>query len=214
MGLFNIFSKNATKPYKDEGLNKIYELLFCDNINLFKTEKKSLLYPWDILLSDNPNKEKLRAIATDKSLEGRHRMLAYNLLGINGETTNEKELLGVIVEVALPEGLDVLAAFSDGSARYINHSEKILVWETQTEQSNELIKELFSDSKIVVNQIGPWDKERKPFPTRGMVRMTFLVSNGLYFGEGSFDALQREPMAGDVINSAMQLMTYLTKQAL
>lgn len=181
---------------------------------MFKTETKSLIYPWETLLSDNPNKTKLKAIAIDKSLEGRHRMLAYNLLSANGETTNEKELLGVIVEVALPQGLDVLAAFSDESARYINHSEKIIVWETQTEQSNELTNKLFSDSKIVVNQIGPWDKERKPFATKGMVRMTFLVSNGLYFGEGSFEALQREPMAGDVINSAMQLMTYLTQQAL
>jgi len=212
MGLFNLFSKKSTVPYKDEALNKIYNLLFCDNIGLYKTETKSSDYPWDILLADTIDIDKLKVITQDKSLEARQRILAYNLLLSNNSSVTQKELLGVIVEVALLGGLDVLAAFSEGGVRYINHSEKLLVWEAQTEQSNDLINKLFSDSMNVVHKIGPWNNERKPFPRKGMVRLTFLVSDGLYFGEGPFEILESDPMGGPVISSATQLMTFLTQQ--
>ena len=33
MGLFNIFKK-SNSPYKNDSVNLIYELLFCDNIDL------------------------------------------------------------------------------------------------------------------------------------------------------------------------------------
>ena len=76
----------------------------------------------------------------------------------------------MVVEVGLPGGLDVLAAFSEGGARYINQAEKLLVWETQTPESRQLIDELFAASITVVNQIGTWDQPRRPFPPSGMVR--------------------------------------------
>lgn len=211
MGLFNLFSKKAAKPYKNDGINKIYDLLFCDNLDLYKSETKADGYPWDVLFAKNLELDKLKEVASNKVLESRQRILAYNLLSSNNSSSDNKELLGVIVEVALPHGLDVLAAFSDGTARYLNHSEKVLIWETQTAQSTTLIEELLSYSMNVVNQIGPWDKERKPFPSNGMIRITFLVSDGLYFGEGSFKVLQNDPLAGPVINSAALLMAYLTQ---
>jgi hypothetical protein len=205
-------SIQSINPYKNEGLNKIYNLLFCDNIDLYKSETKSLSYPWDVLLSNNPNIDKLRAITIDETLESRQKILAFKLLLSKHEPTDEKELLGVIIEVALPQRLDVLAAYSDGRARYLNHSEKLLIWDTKTKESDQLISKLFADGRNVVNRIGPWDKERKPFPTNGMVRLSFLVSDGLYFGEGPFEVLQKDPIGGPVINSATQLMIWLTQQ--
>src|SRR5438309_1316877 len=129
MGLFNISSKKSGKPYKDEGLNKIYDLLFCDDINLFKKETPDNVYPWTELLSNNPDPDTLNKIATDQTLESRQRILAYNLLTAKGNPITQKELLAVIIEVGLQKGLDVLAAFSDGTARYINQAEKLLVWD-------------------------------------------------------------------------------------
>jgi hypothetical protein len=206
-------SGKSINPYKNEGLNKIYNLLFCDNIDLYSSESKSLSYPWDVLFSKKPDIEKLKAITIDETLDSRQKILAFHLLLSLHKATDEKELLGVIIEVGLQEGLDVLAAFKDGTARYINHSEKMLIWETRTDQSDQLISKLFADSRNVVNRIGPWDKERKPFPANGMIRLTFLVSDGLYFGEGPFEVLEKDAMGGPVINSATQLMIYLTKHA-
>ena len=209
----NLSSVNAIKPYHDAGLNKIYGLLFCDSADLYKSDTQPAGYPWNILLADNPDLDKLQAITVDETVETRPRILAYNLLLAKGFPVHAKELLGVIIEVAVGDGLDVVAAFSDGTCRYLNHSEKVLVWDTQTDKSNQLVSQLFSDSMNVVNRIGPWDQGRTSYPTEGMIKLSFLVSDGLYFGQGPFGALQNDPMAGPVINSAVQLMTYLIDQA-
>ncbi|HUP13192.1 MAG TPA: hypothetical protein VM187_13285 [Niastella sp.] len=198
------------QPYRDQGLNKIYNLLFCDKIEPYRTANETSGYPWDVLMADKPEIAALNTIAMDRDLESRQRLLACHLLMQQNQTPDNQELMGVIVEVALPEGLDVLAAFSDGTARYINHSEKILVWETPTNESEQLIIELFNESVAVVNQIGPWEGERKPAPGTDMIRLSFLVSDGLYFGEGPFEVLQDDPMGGPVIQAATNLMAYLT----
>jgi hypothetical protein len=212
MSLFNLFSKKSTNPYKNGALNKIYSLLFCDNIELYKADTNTTEYPWNILFLEPANLGKLVEIAENKSLESRQRIIAYNLLLANKSPVTSKELLGIIVEVALASGLDTLAAFSDGTARYINHSEKLIVWEARTAESDKLINQLFSDSANVISKIGPWDKERKPFPTKGTARMTFLVSDGLYFGEAPFAVLQNDEMGRSVINSAFDLLCFLTSQ--
>ncbi len=48
MGLFGIFKKTleienlSNDPYKDKATNLIYNLLFCDNLNLYKDNTKAL----------------------------------------------------------------------------------------------------------------------------------------------------------------------------
>src|SRR5215469_686583 len=121
MALFNLFRKTSAGPYKNEGLNRTYDLLFCDDIDLYRNETKGAGYPWDILLAEMPDLTKLKKVSADKSLESRQRLLAYRLASAQ-EPVTEKELLGVVVEVGLRKGLDVLAAFSDGTARYFNHA--------------------------------------------------------------------------------------------
>jgi len=44
--------------------------------------------------------------------------------------------------------------------------------------------------------------------------MTFLVSDGLYFGEGPFNALQKDPLGGPVLAKAAQLLQLSVKTAL
>src|SRR3954465_11435462 len=125
----------SSDPYANEAINKIYNQLFCDNIKLYESKDIENLYPWNILFATDPDIEQLKLIINDHSLQSRHKILAYKLLLAAGEAMGEKELLAVIVEVALPDGLDVIAAFRDGTARYINHTGKLLVWETETEES-------------------------------------------------------------------------------
>jgi hypothetical protein len=214
MGLLNLFAKKPPaepdRPYRNEGLNKIYDLLFCDNLDLYTRQD---IYPWDILFARPADRERLQAVAMDRSLEARARALAWLQLRKGDVPVMVKELLGIVIEVSLPEGLDVLAAFSDGTARYINHAEKMIVWETRTEESQQLIADLFNRSVAVVNQIGPWDKARRSFPTGGMVRLSFLVSDGLYFGEGPFEHMAtKDPLSGPVIEAATRLMAFLTNQ--
>lgn len=201
-----------TKPYQNESLNLIYNLLFCDDPELFKANSRDhSAYPWSILFSPNVNKEELIKILDDDQAESRVQILAANKLRARGDSINYQALLGMIIEVGMDEGLDVIAAYGDGSARYINYSEKLIVLEAQTEQSNALIDDLFNCGNDVIQKIGPWDKERLPAPQAGQVRLTFLVSDGLYFGQGPFDVLAEDPMGGPVIGAAAELMKYLTE---
>lgn len=200
------------KPYAEEGLNRIYNLLFCDRPELFTLNGKATAYPWNIVLSANPPRAELSRVIDDKSVEARARVLAGRQLTEGGWERTQKELQGVIIEVGLEAGLDVLAAYDDGSARYINHSGRMVVWETETAMSESLIRNLFDKSMMVVNKIGPWNKERLSPPHTGEVRLSFLVSGSLYFGQGPFDRLADDPMGGPVLHAATQLMIFLAEQ--
>jgi hypothetical protein len=57
-----------------------------------------------------------------------------------------------------------------------------------------------------VSQIGPWEKRRLPPPKLGYIRMSFVVSDGLYFGEGPFEVMQNDAMAGPIVQRAGELL--------
>ena len=193
-------------PYIDESSNLIYELLFCDRPELFRNaiEDKGV-EPWATLLRDDPDLEAVRKIADDPEQESRVRMLAYNLLRRNKHDGPPRILLGTIFEVSMPEGHDTLAVFADGGVRYINYTGKISVVEGKADLLRKDIDEVLAASQAVVNAIGPWEKERLPAPRLGNVRMTFLVSDGLYFGEGPMQAMQQDRLSAPVVNSATKL---------
>ena len=221
MGLFSFFKKSpeqvttSTNPYKDSSTKLIYNLLFCDNIDLYKDNTKPpYTYPFDILFSETSTISDLQKIIDDSNSDPRQKVLSYNRQIASGHKPSKKELLAVIVEVGLESGVDALASFNDGTARYINQTGKLLVWETTDEKSNELTKDLFLKSQNIVNQIGAWDKPRRQAPTKGNVRITFLVSDGLYFGEGPIDVLFNDPMASPALTSATYLMNYFTEKSL
>jgi len=166
------------------------------------------------LFSGNARTTDLLKIIDDTRTETRMKILAYNQLLARGYRIDKKELLAVIVEVGLEDGLDVLASFKDGTARYINQSGKMILWETADETSDTLTKQLFRNSENIIKQIGPWNRPRRAEPSKGILRITFLVSDGLYFGEGPIDMLFNDPLARPALMSATELMKYLTDKIL
>jgi len=193
--------------YPDPAIDHIYELLFCDNLELYRGLSDE--YPWNSLFPSEPNTVDLQRIVEDPDVETRPKVLAANLLRSLGKTDDGKELFGVVVEVGMDEGLDTLAAYEDGTARYINFTGSVVVWDNRTAESDELIADLFAAARNVVAQIGPWDAARLNRPKTGNIRLSFLVSDGLYFGEGPFDVLAQDPIGGPVIAEATKLMQFL-----
>jgi hypothetical protein len=197
-------------PYPDLALNKIYDLLFCDDLELFRpTDGDISASPWKELFEERTNSDDLRALVYAGDSEARTRALAALRLRETGHQIMEKLLFGTVIEVGMDEGLDVLAAYSDGTARYINHSGSLVVRDTRTAESDRLVGELMDASRNVVSHIGPWDGQRLDPPAIGNARLTFLVSDGLYFGEGPFEVIAQDPMGGRVIAAGFQLMTFL-----
>src|SRR5262249_4019695 len=109
----------------------------------------------------------------------------------------------------LPEGLDTLAVFADGSARYINYTGKMVIVEGAPSVFDKEISKVIEASQPIVAAIGPWEKDRLPPPVDGNIRLTFLVSDGLYFGEGPIGVMQQQPLASPLISAATQLLLKL-----
>ena len=193
-------------PYLQGGANDIYNLLFCDDLSAFAPKAGQTPSSWQAALaSEPPNTQGLLSLAEDRSQEGRIRYLAYTRLRTVGQPVPAKQLLGVIVEIPLEGGLDVLAAYSEGGVRYINQAGKLAFLE-RLPSIQPYVERLFSASEPIVARTRPWTEPRRPPPRAGQVRLTFLVSDGLYVGEGPMWSMQRDAMAGPVIQKALELL--------
>lgn len=193
-------------PYRNCAANDIYNLLFCDDTSACGSGEHQRSVAWQTtLFAERADEAALLALASDTAEEGRIRYLAYARLRALAREVPGKVLLGVIVEVPLADGLDALAAYADGGVRYINHTEHISVFEGAAPLAPH-VGALFAASEPVVARIGPWDGPRKPPPAADNVRLSFLVSCGLCFGEGPMSVMQRDAMAGPIIQRATALL--------
>ena len=222
MGLFSFFKKSAQvptqtsiNPYKDSSANFIYNLVFCDNPDLYKEKTQpSNLYPYDILFAETSSITDLQKIIDDQNADPGIKVLAYNRQLATGYKPGKKELLGVIVEVGLDGGLDVLASFENGTARYINHTENVLILETtDDEAANKITNELFAFSEYCGSDRPLGQTQTTQFYER-KCENHLSVSDGLYFGEGPINTLFNDPMVAPALAKATELMQYLTRKSL
>ena len=192
-------------PYGQEHVDFMYNLLFCDNPSLL-TSAEDLRGPWHLILGNESDASAVTRLAEDESQETRLRCLAFNWLRKNKHPVPTRRLLGSVVEVGLDLGLDTLAVFKDGRVRYINNAGKIAVFESAPPDVATAADLLLAASQPVVDRIGPWDKPRRQAPPRGSMRMTFLVSDGLYFGEAPIALMDRDPLGGPVYHAATRVL--------
>lgn len=121
------------------------------------------------------------------------------------------DVRGVILEVGMDEGLDVLAAFGDGRARYLNHNGNITIWEGGDGPIAGLAAALLESAKPIAQNIGVHDGERPPAPPAGSMRISVLTESGLHFGQGPMGAFGSHPMAAPVLDAGVALMGALVE---
>ncbi len=154
-----------------------------------------------------------RQITEMPDLEPRHYLQAWTFLheqGIQPPPEKAKTVYGVVVEVAMKNGLDLLAAYPDGSARYYNYSGSGVVWEHPDSSLDPEVNALLNAARQLVTLIGPWEKPRPSAPTGDQVRLSILTPSGLHFGHGPFNALAVDPKGKPMIDAATALMLRLT----
>ena len=192
--------------------SSLYALLFCDDLVAFRPNPSPPPAAWQALLyGEAQDPSKIEALATDPVAESRVRALAYEWLRSHGRSVRKGDVLGVIIEVPMGGGLDVVAAYADGSVRYLNHSGKVAVVEPGSlTDVNRTAQELVGQSSALVARIGPWDKPRLPAPRAPNMRISFVVSDGLYFGEGPVSAMEKDPMAGPLIQRGALIVKFVT----
>jgi len=68
--------------------------------------------------------------------------------------------------------------------------------------------------QAVIDQIDPATEPRRAPPTADLTRMTFLVSDGFYFGEAATDDMYADRLGGPVMGNAAVLLAMLVNHAL
>ena len=154
----------------------------------------------------------LQSVAAMPDLESRHYLQAWHflrLLSIQPPADEAKQVLGVVVEVGMPSGLDILAAYADCHARYFHCAGGAVVWERPNASLDPVITQLLRSAGTVAQQIGPWDKARPGPPPLDQMRLSFLTPSGLHFGQAALNDLHRDPLAKETVAHATDLMQRL-----
>lgn len=218
--MFNLFKKK--KPQVN-----IRDILFGDVpiAQWPKEDKTNVEEPWATFVKarshlrrkENPQAIQLyKKLLTMAKLESRHYLQTWHFLkevGIRPSAKIAKKLYGVIVEVALDNGLDIVAAYTDFTARYHNYSGAAIVWDAPDNSLESQIKGVLNAGNIVVDNIGPWEEARPPAPPKGQARISMLTASGLHFGQAPFDALAEDQLGGQLISTATTLMHSLIEKA-
>ncbi len=160
--------------------------------------------------------EQLKEITRTAGLQTRHYLQAWHFLRPLGETpplSVAKEILGVVVEVSMDDGEDLLAAYADLSARYINYSGAAIIWEHPDDSLDQMIAELLEAGMRIIHQIGPWQGPRPGPPASGEARVNLLTPSGLHFGQAPYDLLANDAMGGPILRAALNLMKALIEKS-
>jgi hypothetical protein len=151
----------------------------------------------------------IEALAGFGAVESRHVLQAWTFLrsvGIQPDASIAGQVLGVVVEVTVEEAHDVLAAYADGSVRYLNHAGGATIVDDPPPAVAARADGLLAAGQALADQIGPWTEPHLPDLPVGQMRLTMLTRGGPHFGQGADDALGAEPMAGPVLAAATDLL--------
>jgi hypothetical protein len=152
-----------------------------------------------------------RRIALDEDAESRCRLQAWHFLRQAGQEVpngEAKHVLGAIIEAPVAGSHDVLAAYEDGSARYLNYSGKVVIWDERANQDVlDAIRGWLAVASVIANHAGPWtDLGFPPLPA-GNMRIMALTPSGPHFGQGPSDALLQDEIALRFQEAATRLLT-------
>ena len=140
--------------------------------------------------SENNKKEAIRVLQNiigNDSNETRTKVWAWNGLRELGFNPKSPNILGVILEVPQQGQTEYLAMYADKTARYINYTGSIGVWDTHDTKMDNLIANVIdlSQSKILTEKLSKG--RNKSFTEK--VRFSFLTTNGIFQTEKAFEEL-------------------------
>jgi hypothetical protein len=159
-----------------------------------------------------------RQIASTEGLESRQILQAWHFLrqaGYQPPVDLAKFVLGVVAEMPVGRAHDLLAAYRDGSARYLNYSGKVMAWEDRSVSPIQVAIGTWLDrGQVIANATGPWDQPSFPPLGAGHARAMVLTPGGPQFGQAPAAALSADPVAGPFLSAATSLMQLLVSRAM
>jgi hypothetical protein len=182
------------------------------------------VFPWSNFISANQalkDGDKARAISQLKQIVGtqglntRIYLQAWHTLVSMGELPVETlrgYTQGVVIENHMDQGLDIVAAYVDNTARYWNYTGTGIVWEARDPEIDKLVFELLRVGFEISKRIGIGIRDTLPIPQKGYLRIYIMAYDGSTVGEGPYVQLSKDPMGSAAINAGYNLMTGLMKK--
>jgi hypothetical protein len=149
-------------------------------------------------------------IALSDGLESRQTLQAWKFLsdaGYGPAPDRAKTVLGAIMEMPVEDGHDLLAAYADGSARYLNYSGKVaLVEDRSLLEIQAAIHRWIEVGEVFVQAMGAWDHPELPPLLPGQMRIMVLTPSGPHFGQGPAENVSTDQRAMPFIDAATTLV--------
>lgn len=182
-------------------------------------------FPWSNFIEANKairKKDKatairlLKQIVAADGLGTRLYLQAWHTLRSLGEQPPEPlrgQIQGFIIENHIAQGLDLLAAYADHSARYWNYIGAGLVWDIRDPEIDLLIDKFLSAGQEIMKHVEISEEENLPVPPVGSIRLFMMSYGGSCLGEGTYLQFLQDPMAGFAISAGNELMKGLLEKA-
>ncbi|MFO0613579.1 MAG: hypothetical protein U0414_13365 [Polyangiaceae bacterium] len=159
-------------------------------------------------------KHLLLPLAEDAFKESRARLWAWHALRKLGEkpsAVHTGEVLGFILEVPIDGSLDVLAAYADGSARFMGHADQLIVREPNDPEPPiaKVISEAFALLSVPPK---PRDADADG-PPDDRVRMFALSALGTHMVEVPWSDVEAGGKYAALFGAATQLLKFLTEDS-
>jgi hypothetical protein len=156
-------------------------------------------------------------IATTGQPETRHILQAWHFLrqaGCLPPQDRAKLALGAVAEMPAQDAHDVLAAYQDGTVRYLNYSGKVLAWEDRSHPKvQSAVNHWLTAAQAVASVIGPWDQPSLPPVPASNARLMVLTPSGPHFGQGPAADLSADPLAQPFLTAATTLLQLIVSLA-
>jgi hypothetical protein len=133
---------------------------------------------------------------------------ALRNLGVNPKPREARAIMGVVIEVPMGNGNDILAAYADGTARYVNHTGKIIVWDLSDTLIRDIISKLLESCKYVYTETPTRLGDRS---ANDSVKVTVLTLGGNRCTEIPMQSLGSNPI-NEVLTIGAELMEQLIKR--
>ena len=232
--MFSLFKKDKAKEEQSQGdippsLLALRETLYTNQsldpflARLHDVDQSS--FPWRHFIAANEALkvgDKERAIVQLKEIVGsqqgigtRIRLQAWHTLVSLGELPVETlrgYTQGVIVENHTNKGLDIVAGYSDYSARYWTPSGTGVIWDAREKEMDQLILNLLTVGFEITKRIGIGLRDMPPVPEKGYVRIFIMAYNGSTVGEGIYEQLNRDQLGNTAITAGTRLMNAMIKK--
>lgn len=158
-----------------------------------------------------------RKIALTGGVSSRQALQAWYFIrqaGFEPPAGIAKVPLGAAAEVPIHGQHDLLVAYQDGTANYINYSGKSISWKDSTEaQMQVAISQWIAVAQAMANAVGPWEKPVLPPLPSGHGRVMVLTASGARFGQGPEAALSGDPIASKFLGAATNVMHLMVRNA-